>query len=413
MHGPQLDFKMSSTRYPGADAPSSPAGGCERRRERRLRIGIIAHLRHPIAEPFAGGLEMHTHLLARALRERGHAVTVFASSHSESRLGLEAICSETALAAIGTTEAPNVAFFKEHHAYLSLMNGLRHRDFDVIHNNSLHYLPVTLADALPMPMVTTLHTPPFCWLESGVRLCSARNHAFVAVSQSVAALWEHVAKADEVIVNGIDLNDFAFRRHADDPGYLVWYGRIVPEKGLHFAIDAARRIGLPLRIAGPILDQDYFRTRIAPQLGPDAVHVGHLAHSDLARLVGGARAFLCTPMWDEPYGLVVAEALACGVPVAAFARGAIPEILDPSCGVLAMPDDVASLAAAGRAALTLDRRDCRKRAEHICDARRMVDGYEALYRRRIAMGRANARPASSEALAEAAVGAPLDNSIHA
>jgi glycosyltransferase involved in cell wall biosynthesis len=353
--------------------------------EPRLRIGIIAHLKHPIAEPFAGGLEMHTHLLARALRDRGHAVTVFASSASESALGLEPICTETALDEVGTAEASDVAFFREHHAYLSLMTALRHRDFDVIHNNSLHYLPVTLADSLPMPMVTTLHTPPFCWLESGIRLCSAKNHAFVAVSRSVAALWDHVARPDEVILNGIDLQKFGFRAEPDAPGYLVWYGRIVPEKGLHFAIEAARRIGLPLRIAGPVLDPDYYRSRIAPELGADTVHVGHLAHRELARLVGGARAFLCTPTWDEPYGLVVAEALACGVPVAAFARGAIPEILDASCGVLATPDDVPSLAAAGLAALALDRRACRARAERACDAVRMVDGYEALYRRRIAL----------------------------
>lgn len=127
-----------------------------------MRIGIIAHLKYPIAEPFAGGLEMHTHLLARSLRDRGHDVTIFASSRSEPGLGLEAICSETAISTVGTAEAPDVAFFKEHHAYLSLMGELRHRRFDVIHNNSLHYIPVTMADSLPMPMVTTLHTPPFC-----------------------------------------------------------------------------------------------------------------------------------------------------------------------------------------------------------------------------------------------------------
>lgn len=382
MHGPQPDRPTFRARSPGGGALSPPGSS-----PGSLKIGIISHLKHPIAEPFAGGLEMHTHLLARALRERGHAVTVFASSRSDSRIGLEAICSETALCEVGTAEATDIAFFKEHHAYLSLMNGLRHRDFDVIHNNSLHYLPVTLADSLPMPMVTTFHTPPFCWLESGVRLCSAEDHAFVAVSKSVAALWEHVAKADEVILNGIDLQKFAFHPVPDEAGYLVWYGRIVPEKGLHFAIEAARLIGLPLRIAGPILDEEYYRTRIAPQLGADAVHVGHLAHSELARLVGGARAFLCTPMWDEPYGLVIAEALACGVPVAAFERGAIPEILDAACGVLATPDDVASLAAAGLAALSLDRRACRQRAERICDVGQMVAGYEALYRRQIAQRR--------------------------
>lgn len=357
-----------------------------------MHIGIIAHLRHAIVEPFAGGLEMHTHLLARSLRERGHDVTVFASSRSDETLGLEAICCETAIAAVGTAEAPEIAFFQEHHAYLSLMNDLRHRSFDIIHNNSLHYLPVTLADSLPMPMVTTLHTPPFCWLESGIRLCAAQNNAFVGVSHSVARLWSHVRPTDAVILNGIDLQRFVFHPQPARPDYLVWYGRIVPEKGLHLAIAAARQIGLPLRIAGPILDDTYFRKRIAPTLGPDVVHVGHLAHRDLAQLVGGARAFLCTPMWDEPYGLVVAEALACGVPVAAFARGAIPEILDATCGVLAAPDDADSLAQAGLAALNLDRRACRARAEQMCNAKRMVDDYEDLYERQLA---ATARSASA------------------
>ncbi|MET0239197.1 MAG: glycosyltransferase [Sphingobium sp.] len=348
-----------------------------------MRIGIIAHLKYPIAEPFAGGLEMHTHLLARSLRDRGHKVTVFASSQSEPELGLEAICTETAIDSVGTAEATDIAFFREHHAYLSLMNGLRDRRFDVIHNNSLHYLPVAMADSLPMPMVTTIHTPPFAWLESGIRLCPAHNNTFVAVSRSVGASWSHVMATDAVIMNGIDLKRFAFHAQAHPDGYLVWYGRIVPEKGLHLAIAAARIVGLPLRIAGPILDETYYRDMIAPSLGKGAVHVGHLAHRELAQLVGGARAFLCTPLWDEPYGLVVAEALACGVPVAAFARGAIPEILDDACGVLAAPDDVASLAAAALSALSLDRGACRARAEEMCDARRMVDSYEALYRDRV------------------------------
>ncbi len=356
-----------------------------------MRIGIIAHLKYPIAEPFAGGLEMHTHLLARSLRDRGHAVTIFASSRSEPGLGLEAICSETAISTVGTAEAPDVAFFKEHHAYLSLMSELRHRRFDVIHNNSLHYIPVTMADSLPMPMVTTLHTPPFCWLESGIRLCRARNNAFVAVSNAVGKLWNHVLPVDSVIMNGIDLDRFSFHPAPDAEAYLVWYGRIVPEKGLHLAIAAAKQVGLPLRIAGPILDEVYFREKIAPRLGADAIHVGHLAHGRLAKLVAGARAFMCTPLWDEPYGLVVAEALACGVPVAAFARGAIPDILDHSCGVLAVPDDVQSLAQSTLAALTLDRHACRRRAEQVCDAARMIDAYEALYRRLVAGGDARLR----------------------
>ena len=350
-----------------------------------LRIGIIAHLKHPIAEPFAGGLEMHTYLLASLLRRRGHAVTVFASTRSEPSLGLEAICEETSLDAVGVSEAEDVAFFKEHHAYLSLMNGLRRRDFDLIHNNSLHYLPVAMADALPMPMVTTLHTPPFCWLESGVRVASSANNSFVGVSESIRTAWSPVTAIDRVILNGIDLCRFRFAERPAAEPYLVWYGRIVPEKGLHFALEAARLMGIPLRFAGPVLDRDYFDAEIATRMADGAgLYLGHLGHEELSAVIGGACAFLCTPCWEEPYGLVVAEALACGVPVAAFARGAIPEILTPDCGVLASPDDAASLAVAGAEALGLSRRACRQRAETLCDAEVMIDQYEALYFERVA-----------------------------
>jgi glycosyltransferase involved in cell wall biosynthesis len=357
-----------------------------------LRIGIISHLKHPIAEPFAGGLEMHTFQLARMLRVRGHDVTLFATAKSDPDLGLEAICSETAIARVGLSEASDVSFFREHHAYLALMNGLRTRHFDIIHNNSLHYLPVSMADSLPMPMITTLHTPPFCWLESGIRLSDTPNHALVGVSRSIERQWAHVRSVDAVIPNGIDLDNFAFRPFADADPYLVWYGRIVPEKGLHLAIDAAREVGLPLRIAGPAHDEAYFRDEIRPRLGSHARHEGHLSHADLASLIGGARAFLCSPMWDEPYGLVVAEALACGVPVAAFARGAIPEIIDAGSGVLATPGDAGSLALATLAAMQLDRRACRARAFAICDAGKMIDGYEAIYARMIARKQAQTQP---------------------
>ncbi|WP_346432117.1 glycosyltransferase [Methylopila sp. M107] len=308
-------------------------------------------------------------------------MTVFASTSSDPRIGLEAICEETVLTEIGLDEASDVTFFKEHHAYLRLMGDLRRRPFDVIHNNSLHYLPVSMADTLSAPMVTTLHTPPFCWLESGVRLCDAPNAVFVGVSNAIRTAWSHVAAIDVVVPNGIDLRRFAFRAAPDPEPYLIWFGRIVPEKGLDIAIDAARRIGAKLRIAGPILDRGYYDRKIAPRLGPDVAYLGHLSHPELSRAVGGARAFLCTPQWEEPYGLVVAEALACGVPVAAFARGAIPEILDPSCGVLATPDDIGSLAAAAEAAQRLDRRACRNRAEAQCDAEAMIEGYERLYER--------------------------------
>jgi glycosyltransferase involved in cell wall biosynthesis len=344
-----------------------------------MRIAIIAHLKHAIVEPFAGGLEMHTHLLATRLRARGHAVTLFASTRSDPKTGLTAICDETALMATGVAEATDIVFFREHHAYLRLMSELRRGDFDIVHNNSLHYLPVAMADTLPVPMVTTLHTPPFCWLESGIRLCRAENSRFVAVSEAIRTMWSPIVPIDRVVSNGIDLDRFPYRATADTDPYLVWYGRIVPEKGTHMAIDAARRLGMPLKIAGPISDPDYYAAEVVPHLGDAVQHVGHLDHAALPGLIAGARAFLCTPRWDEPYGLVVAEALACGTPVAAFARGAIPTLLDARSGVLAVPDDVSSLAEAAARAMGLERSACRARAVAICNADAMIDGYEALY----------------------------------
>lgn len=348
-----------------------------------LKIGIIAHLKYAISEPFAGGLEMHTHMLASALRLRGHDVTVFASTRSDPALGIEAICDETSMLETGIAEANDVAFFREHHAYLRLMNELRHRDFDVIHNNSLHYLPVSMADAIPAPMLTTLHTPPFCWLESGIRLSRAAIR-YAAVSRATALMWAHVTVVDDVVPNGINLTHFPFQPvPAVDP-YLVWHGRIVPEKGLHHSIDAARLAGLPLKIAGPISDRVYHAAEIAPRLGDGVDYVGHLNHEELAVLLGSARAALFTPCWEEPYGLVVAEALACGTPVAAFARGGIPDILDASCGILSPADDPVALADAAIAAIRLSREACRARAEACCDARQMVDAYERLYHEMVA-----------------------------
>lgn len=357
-----------------------------------MRIAIVAHLKHAITEPFAGGLEMHTHILAKSLRARGHDVTLFASTRSDPATGLAAICDETALNAAGIAEATDIMFFREHHAYLRLMSELRRSEFDIVHNNSLHYLPVAMADTLPMPMVTTLHTPPFCWLESGIRLCRAEATRFVAVSDAIRTMWSPIVAIDRVVGNGIDLDRFPYRAVPDADPYLVWYGRIVPEKGPHLAIAAARRVGLPLRIAGPISDPAYFATEVAPHLGDAVRHVGHLDHRSLSRLIAGARAFLCTPRWDEPYGLVVAESLSCGTPVAAFARGAIPSLLDADSGVLATPDDVASLADAARRAMTLDRSACRARAEAICDAGVMIDGYEALYRDMVSLHEPGRQP---------------------
>jgi glycosyltransferase involved in cell wall biosynthesis len=212
-----------------------------------------------------------------------------------------------------------------------------------------------------------------------LRIAGNGNARFVAVSEAIVEQWSPITSIATTIANGIDLSGFSFcDRPADDP-YAIWYGRIVPEKGLHLAMDAAELLGIQLRFAGPISDQAYFDKEITPRLKSSTIYCGHLPHAALATIIGGARVFLCTPCWQEPYGLVVAESLACGVPVAAFAMGGIPEILDASSGVLATPGDVESLADAARRAQRLVRADCRRRAEAVCNVEVMVDDYEDAY----------------------------------
>jgi glycosyltransferase involved in cell wall biosynthesis len=155
----------------------------------------------------------------------------------------------------------------------------------------------------------------------------------------------------------------------------------VPEKAPHLAIDACRAAGIPLVLAGPRLDPRYFDDEVRPRLGPGARYLGHLTHEDLRTTVGRARVAVVTPTWDEPYGLVAAEALACGTPVAAFARGGLPEIVDDTVGALARPGDVGDLARAVTEAAGRDRRLARSAAVERCSMWAMVDEYERLYRR--------------------------------
>lgn len=353
-----------------------------------MKIGIISHLKFPIREPFAGGLEMHTYALAKGLIRRGHEVKVFATADSDACLNVEPMNLSTLSYEGHKSFEPNTnefseQFVREHHAYMKLLLELADSDFDIIQNNSLNYLPLSMANTIKTPMVTTLHTPPFSWIQSAVLLERPyRKVHYVTVSQQNARSWEQYLPECPVIYNGIDLDTWQFSKRAEE-GTAVWFGRIVPEKGLHLAIEAAHIAGLELHFAGPICDQRYWEKQILPRLEDTDTYHGHLNHEQLIQLIGRGKVFLCTPRWEEPYGLVVAEALACGTPVAAFRRGALPEILSDRTGRFAKPDSAKSLAEAALEATKLDRKECRRRAEKVAGLDRMIDEYTELYERMI------------------------------
>ncbi|AWZ26355.1 glycosyl transferase family 1 [Rhodococcus pyridinivorans] len=350
-----------------------------------LRIALVASNRYPIRQPFAGGLEAHVWHLAHALGKDGHEVTLFAAPGSDPELPasfLEVPSFEVSeLARSDVSMPPANGFLGDHHAYLSLMLDLAGPSadaFDVVHNHSLHYLPIAMARMLHTPLLCTLHTPPTPWLESAMATPGGCPGTFVAVSRHTATAWEHVTPGPVAVVpNGVDLGAWPVGSGGED---LIWFGRLVPEKGAHLAIEAARRVGYRLRIAGPISNRGYFAEHVEPFLGPDVIYLGHLSQPDLAAAVGRSAAALITPQWDEPYGLVVAESLACGTPVVAFARGGIPEVVDESSGCLVAPDYINGLAEAVPRAVGLSRASARARAEERCSERTMVDAYVSLYR---------------------------------
>ena len=341
------------------------------RRSDAMKIAIVAHLKYPIVEPFAGGLEAQTSTLMTGLERAGHGVVLFAAAGSAAR-DLRVVCAPTGAL------APEIADRLEAEAYGAILDRLQSEAFDVVHFNALHFRPIDEAARVPAPMVAVLHCPPFAPLARAMN-AAPRNVTLVSVSAALSTQWPDLSREPIVIDNGVDLERFRFDAGSGAPGSALWCGRIVPEKGLHLAIDAARAAGVALKVCGPIVDRDYWTAEVAPRLGSEAVYLGHLGHNEVAALLAKAAVLVCTPCWEEPFGLVVVEALACGTPVAGFARGALVDILDANCGVLAAPADVAGLALAIRAALLLDRHGCRARAE-VFGTDLMIARYVALYR---------------------------------
>ncbi|MEM8501541.1 MAG: glycosyltransferase [Cyanobacteria bacterium P01_D01_bin.1] len=377
-----------------------------------MKIAVVGLLHHPIAEPFAGGMEAHTWWLAKKLIEKGHEVTLFASGDSDATLGLspciaQAFVNNPGAQTLLGRQACNMS------AYASVLRQICQQQFDVVHNNALHPLLLLSAADLPMPMLTVLHTPVYKELAAAVKYAAARNTLgrllAVSVSNSLAREWQPLI-ASEVVYNGIDVeswpqsssNPFQKASQASPqeiPQRLskqdqqsveesrktaLWYGRFVPEKAPHVAIQSAIRAGYKIEVAGPVGHQQYWQDEIVPLLGKDTVsYLGHLDHSQIKQALLRADVFVNTPMWEEPYGFVYAEALASGTPVATFRSGAADEILTPCCGVIVEERTVEALASAVLTAAKLSGRHCRSRAESFCHIDLMIEQYERRYRRLI------------------------------
>jgi len=348
-----------------------------------MKIGILAHLKHPIRSPFAGGLEVFTYEITRSLQERGHEVILFASSMSSRDLPLEPILSDS-----GYNQETGIRkkikdlpseYISEHLAYLNLMLKIDEYKLDAIFNNSLHYVPIMMATLVSTPMLTVLHTPPFYELELAIKAERTTSKVkYCTISASNSLLWRKHSGELDVVYNGIDVDRWQWKLSNLDKTYAFWSGRIHPDKGLHYAIAAARFAGIKLVVAGGIADKKYFNNYVRPLLGEDIIMLGNLAHQELNHHLANAAVCLITPCWEEPFGLVVPEAMACGTPIAGFRIGALPELIPSTCGHLVDPGDVEALSTAIHKAKRLDRKIVRQYAENNFSYHAMIENYERM-----------------------------------
>ncbi|HZD22641.1 MAG TPA: glycosyltransferase, partial [Acidimicrobiia bacterium] len=249
-------------------------------------------------------------------------------------------------------------------------------DFDIIHSH-LNVHPLGYAHLVPVPMVTTLHGA--AW-NRGVHpaLRKYRDMPFVSLSEAERGLFPGLNYIATVF-NGINTNDFTAGQGKG--GYLLFAGRMAPEKQPHVAIEVAQLSGRPIKLAGMIEDQhrDYFTTKVAPMTGdPMVEYLGDLERQELAGVYGAASAVIMPLAWDEPFGLVVVESLASGTPVIGWNRGALPELItDGVTG--AIVDDVSGAVSAVAIIDQLDRSACRRDAETRFSVPAMTEGYFAAY----------------------------------
>jgi len=335
-----------------------------------LRIGLVAPPWFAVPPTGYGGIEWVVSNLAEGLIARGHEVTLFASGGSQTSAELVTTYAVPPSAELGDAyvEAPALI-----DAYQ------RWREFDVIHDHTL--LGLVAGACLPAAVVHTVHgevTPKLHRIYEHV----GDRVQFVTVSNNQAATMPAECPVT-VIHNGVNLARFPFADRGRG-GYLLFVGRMSPEKGILQAIEIARRSGIRLRIMAKVNEppeKEYFESTVKPALrGVDHELVFAATHDEKVAAYQDALATLFPIAWPEPFGLVMTESMACGTPVIAFRHGSVPEVIaDGETGFIC--EDVAEAVRAVDRVGLIDRRRCRQRVEDHFSAERNVENHERLYRR--------------------------------
>jgi glycosyltransferase involved in cell wall biosynthesis len=335
-----------------------------------LKVAVLSPVWFPVPPSGYGGIEWVVSLLADGLADAGHDVTLFASGDSHTRAKLECAFEEAPSERIGQT------FWELQHAVRCFS---RHDEFDVVHDHT-GLLGLGMGSLLPTPLVHTVHGPltgqPGELYERTVRMAPRAHLVSLSMNQ-------RRPKPDlpwlANVPNALDLSVYPYRRERGD--YLLFLGRMSPDKGAHRAVTIALEAGLPLKIAGKNAEpaeHEYFDSLVRPHLGPTIEYVGEVSHGEKVELLQHARATLFPIEWEEPFGLVMIESMACGTPVVATRWGAVPEVIDHGrTGIIV--DDWQHTAAALDEADALDSATMRREVEERFSPPRMVADYVAAY----------------------------------
>jgi glycosyltransferase involved in cell wall biosynthesis len=331
-----------------------------------LRVGMIAPISWRVPPRHYGPWEQFVSLLTEGLVARGVDVTLFATADSITSARL------VGSAPTGYSEDPELDAKVWEGLHISAAFE-RSGEFDVIHN-SFDFLPLTYSALVATPVVTTIH--------------GFSSDRIVPVFEKYNNIGYYVAISDAdrserldyvaTVHHGIDMREFRVGTGPRD--YLLFFGRIHPDKGTAEAIEVAKQTAMPLVIAGIVQDDDYFERFVQPHVDDTNVtYIGPVAADRRVGLLGGARALLHLVNFDEPFGFSVVEAMACGTPVIAHARGSMPEIVSHGENGF-LVGSVAEAVAAVQASGALDGAAVRRSVEQRFDANRMVDDYVAVYR---------------------------------
>jgi glycosyltransferase involved in cell wall biosynthesis len=340
-----------------------------------MKIAQLAPIAERVPPKKYGGTERMVHALTEELVRRGHEVTLFASGDSETSARLESVYPR----ALREAKIKDIYGTND---FAMLNVGLAYElqdEFDIIHD---HCAPLSMptANLSSVPVVVTMHGPFSAQNRKLFELL--RGPHIVTVSQSQLYPLPNINHAGTVH-HGLPLEHYPFS--AEHEGYLLYVGRISAEKGVHFAVDVAQALDMRLILAAKLepVDLPYFKQYIEPRLSDRIQWVGEVDEKERNALMSRARAFLHPVVFREPFGLTLIEAMACGCPVIAFNRGAIPEIIKTGETGFVV-EDVEGMIDAMHNIDAIDRAACRAHALQNFNVGRMTDGYEAVYRELLA-----------------------------